>query len=199
MECSVIITNYNYGRYIARAIRSVVNQSFNKNEYEIMVIDDCSIDNSKQVIESFGTKIKPIYNEQNIGLAATCNRAFTEALGTYVIRLDADDYVANDWLKVHHLFLANNKGEMDATSSDYLEVDENERTLRRKNGMTWPIACGVMYKLDHVLELNLYNEQLPREDIDFRQRFIRSGKQIYNIPVPLYRYTQHENSMTKIL
>jgi len=197
MEVSVIITNYNYGKYLARAIRSALNQSFNKSEYEIIVIDDYSTDSSKQVIESFHTKIKPIYNESNLGLAATCNKAIKEAMGTYVIRMDADDYVAHDWLKIHHLFLANNKGEMDATSSDYLEVDESEKTIRRKSGATWPIACGVMYKLDHMLELGLYDVSLPREDVDFRQRFIKSGKQIFNIPVPLYRYTQHENSITK--
>lgn len=199
MEISVIITNYNYGKYVARAIRSVVNQSFNKNEYEIIVVDDHSTDNSKQVIETFKGKIRPLFNTKNLGLAESCNRAIRSAMGTYVIRLDADDYVAHDWLKVHHLFLANNKGEMDATSSDYLEVDINENPLRRKSGVTWPIACGVMYKLDHMLELGLYNTNLPREDIDFRQRFVKSGKQIYNLPIPLYRYTQHENSITKAL
>jgi glycosyltransferase involved in cell wall biosynthesis len=197
MEISVIITNYNYGKHVARAIRSVINQSFNKNEYEIIVIDDCSTDNSRQVIESFGDKIRTLFNVKNLGLAESCNCAIRSAMGTYVIRLDADDYVAHDWLKVHHLFLANNKGEMDATSSDYLEVDENENTLRRKNGSTWPIACGVMYKLDHMMSLGLYDTNLPREDVEFRQRFLKSGKQIYNLPVPLYRYTQHDNSITK--
>ena len=199
MDISVIITNHNYEKYIARAIRSVINQSFDKNEYEIIVIDDGSTDNSKSVINSFSMYIKPIFNEKNLGVAASCNNAIRSSMSTYVIRLDADDYVAQDWLKVHHLFLSNNKGEMDATSSDYLEVDENEKILRRKNGLTWPIACGVMYKLDHILELGLYDVGLPREDVDFRQRFIKSGRQIYNLPVPLYRYTQHENSFTKTL
>jgi len=197
MEISIIITNYNYGKYLSRAIRSVINQSFNKSEYEIIVIDDHSSDNSQQVIESFGDGIKSIFNDSNLGLAESCNKAIRSALGTYVIRLDADDYVARDWIKVHHLFLSHNKGEMDATSSDYFEVDENENTLRRKNGMTWPIACGIMYKLDHMLELDIYDANLPREDVDFRQRFIQSGKQIYNLPVPLYRYTQHSDSKTK--
>lgn len=199
MDISVIITNHNYEKYIARAIRSVINQSFDKNEYEIIVIDDGSTDNSKSVINSFSMYIKPSFNEKNLGVAASCNNAIRSSMSTYVIRLDADDYVAQDWLKVHHLFLSNNKGEMDATSSDYLEVDENEKILRRKNGLTWPIACGVMYKLDHILELGLYDVGLPREDVDFRQRFIKSGRQIYNLPVPLYRYTQHENSFTKTL
>ncbi len=162
-----------------------------------MVVDDCSTDNSREILESWSEHIKPIYNEQNLGLAASCNKAIRSAIGKYIIRLDADDYVAMDWLKVHHLFLSNNKGEIDATSSDYLEVDENENPLRRRNGVTFPIACGIMYKADHMLELGLYDTNLPREDIDFRQRFLKSGRQIYNISIPLYRYTQHKNSMTK--
>ena len=71
MEISVVITNYNYSKYLARAIRSVINQSFDKNEYEIIVIDDCSTDNSKVIIDSFASYIKPIINEFNIGL--TCS------------------------------------------------------------------------------------------------------------------------------
>lgn len=196
MEISVIITNYNYGKFISRAIRSLKGQSFNHKEFEIIVIDDCSTDNSKEIIESWNN-INSLYNDTNLGLAPSCNRAIKSAIGKYVIRLDADDYVSKDWLTVHHLFLSNNKDDIDATSSDYLEVDENENTLRRRNGTTFPIACGIMYKLDHLFELGLYNEQLPREDVEFRQRFLKSGKQIYNVPIPLYRYTQHENSLTK--
>src|SRR5574337_1582335 len=196
MEISVIITNYNYGKYLPRAIRSLKSQSFNQNEFETIIIDDCSTDNSKEIIETFGNYIKAIYNDQNLGLAASCNKAIKQAIGKYIIRLDADDFVNKDWLKVHHLFLSNNKGEMDATSSDYLEIDEDENVLRRKNGLTWPIACGIMYKLDDVLELGMYDENLPREDVDFRQKFIKSGKQLYNISVPLYRYCKHSENMT---
>lgn len=195
MEISIIITSYNYSNVLPRAIRSAINQSFNKNEYEIIVIDDCSSDSSRQVIESFVGRIKPIFNEENVGLAASCNKAIRQALGKYIIRVDADDYIPSDCLKLHQLFLANNK-EMDATSCDYYEVDLKENILRRKNGVTWPIACGVMYRTDHIIKLGLYDELLPREDIEFRQRFLKNY-QIYNIPVPLYRYTVHGESKTR--
>lgn len=197
MEISVIITNYNYERFLSRSIRSAINQSFDGSEYEIIVVDDCSTDSSRRIINNFGNSVKSVFNNCNLGIAKSCNKAIGNAMGAYIIRLDADDYVARDWLKVHHLFLSHNKGEMDATSSDYLEVDESERVLRRKNGTTWPIACGIMYRTDHMLDLNMYDSNLPREDVDFRQRFIKSGKQIYNLPVPLYRYTQHDASITK--
>jgi len=199
MEISVIITSYNYEKYLARAIRSVLNQSFNKGEYEIIVIDDASTDGSKHIIDAFPGQIRTIANDENIGLAASCNKAIQSALGKFIIRLDADDFVHNDWLKVHHLFISSNKDDMHATSSDYFEVDANENVICRKNGTTWPLACGTLLKLDHMIELGLYDGSLPREDVEFRQRYLKSGKQIYNIPVPLYRYTQHAGSFTKNL
>jgi hypothetical protein len=109
--------------------------------------------------------------------------------------VDADDYVHKDFLKVHQLFLAANK-DMDATSCDYYEVDLKENILKRKNGVTWPIACGIMYRIDQIIDLGLYDETLPREDVEFRGRFIKKY-QIYNIPLPLYRYTMHKDSKTK--
>ena len=199
MEISVIITNYNYEKYIARSIRSVLNQSFNKNEYEILVVDDCSTDNSKNIISSFGGKIKNVYNEQNLGLAASCNKTIQSAMGKFFIRLDADDYVCRDWLLILHCFISNNKDDMDSISSDYLLVNEKETTIARKNAITWPIACGILFKTDDFIQLGGYNEQLKREDEDFRNRFLKSGKHIYNVPIPLYRYTQHELSLTKNL
>lgn len=195
MEISIIITNYNYGKFLARSIRSVINQSYNRDEYEIIVIDDCSNDSSRDIIDSHYGYIRPILNDKNIGLAASCNKAIKSALGKFVIRVDADDYIHHDFLKVHQLFLASNK-EMDATSSDYYEVDLKENILRRKNGVTWPIACGIMYRTDQIIDLGLYDETLPREDVEFRQRFLKKY-QIYNIPVPLYRYTIHEESKTR--
>lgn len=195
MEISVIITNYNYGRFLARAIRSILHQSFDSERYEVIVIDDCSKDNSKNILKSFDGRVKTIFNEENEGLAASCNIAIREATGAHIIRLDADDYVHHDFLKLHHLFLANNK-DMDATSSDYYEVGLKEDIIRRKNGVTWPIACGVMYRIDQIIELGLYDESLPREDVEFRQRFLKEY-QIYNIPVPLYRYTIHDQSKTR--
>jgi glycosyltransferase involved in cell wall biosynthesis len=159
MEISVIITNYNYAGFLSRAIRSVINQSFSKDEYEIIVIDDYSTDHSKQVIDNYTDYVRWIFNDKNEGLAASCNKAISQALGKYIIRLDADDYVHHDFLKIHQLFLASNK-DMDATSSDYYEVDLKENVLRRKNGVTWPIACGIMYRANHMVDLGLYDENV---------------------------------------
>jgi len=196
MEISIIITNYNYEKYVARAIRSAINQSFNKNEYEIIVIDDCSIDQSRKIIESFGI-VKPIFNDINLGLAASCNKAIRIALGKFVYFLDADDFINKDTLLVCHSFASCNKDNMDAISTDYYEVSEKESVIRRRDGMAFPIRCGTLFYADHLIELGPYNNDVKREDIDFRQRYLKSGKYIYNLPVPYYKYTQHNDSLTK--
>lgn len=197
MEVSIIITNHNYEKYIGRAIRSSINQSFNHNEYEIIVIDDNSTDKSRNVIEQYREHIRPIFNDANIGLSASCNKAVREAKGKFTYFLDADDFISKDTILVCHSFISHNKNDMDAISSDYYEVNIKETVLRRRDGMAFPIRCGILFYTDTLIELGPYDTSLAREDIDFRKRFLQSGKYIYNIPVPYYRYTQHNESITK--
>ena len=88
---TVYITNYNYGRYIKRAIESVLNQTL-KN-LELIIIDDGSTDNSKEIIETYANeKIISIIYQKNKGLNITNNVALKAAKGKYIVRLDADDF-----------------------------------------------------------------------------------------------------------
>ena len=195
MEVSIIITNYNYDKYLSRAIRSAIDQNYPKDEYEIIVVDDGSTDSSRKILESYAGFVRVIYNEENIGLPKSCNIGIRQALGKYVVRLDADDYFHKDLLKVEQLFLAYNK-EYNAVSCDYLELDDNENILGRKSGEDFPIACGIMFRLDNIISIGLYNEDLTiHEDIDLRKRFEKKHT-IKNITVPLYRYRKHGKSMT---
>ena len=91
-EVTIYITNYNYGKYISKAINSCLDQTF-KN-LEILIIDDGSTDNSKKVINQFSSKnsnIVPVF-KKNQGLIKACNTALQMARGKYIIRLDADDW-----------------------------------------------------------------------------------------------------------
>ena len=67
---SIYITNYNYKNYLQKALYSAINQNFNKNDYEIILIDDCSTDGSREIIKKYVNKknIRIIYNKKNIGL-----------------------------------------------------------------------------------------------------------------------------------
>lgn len=197
MEISVIITNFNTGKYLTRSIRSVLNQSFNPNEMEVLVVDDGSEDDSIRVMNNFGDRIVPIINGKNTGLAVSCNLAVKMARGKFTIFVDADDFVSTNILMVEHDFLSHNKESIDAASCDYYEVSEKETILKRRDGMAFPIRCGIMFYTDHLIELGPYNTNIQREDLDFRSRFLKSGRFIYNIMIPYYRYTQRESSLTK--
>lgn len=120
---SVIITSYNYERYVERAIRSCLDQSLPKSQYEVILINDCSTDNTKKVLENYASDIRIFNLETNIGLAAARNFGIKKAKGQFVIFLDADDYIHHDLLSVLQLFLSENSS-LDAVASDYLLVDE---------------------------------------------------------------------------
>jgi glycosyltransferase involved in cell wall biosynthesis len=85
---SVIINNYNYGRFIADAIDSALAQTF--RNCEVIVVDDGSQDNSREVISSFGNRIKAVF-KSNGGQASAFNAGFAESSGEVICFLDSDD------------------------------------------------------------------------------------------------------------
>jgi glycosyltransferase involved in cell wall biosynthesis len=87
---SVVMSVYNGERYLHSSIQSILDQTF--GDFEFIIIDDASIDNSLQLIRSFLDKrIRVIRNENNLGLAASLNLAIKHAGGEYIARQDADD------------------------------------------------------------------------------------------------------------
>lgn len=93
MRFSVIIPAYNIEQYIERSINSVLSQSF--KDYEIIVVDDYSTDNTKEVIKRI-KNIVFIEHEENKGLGAARNSAMRIAKGEFIIFLDGDDYLTNE-------------------------------------------------------------------------------------------------------
>ena len=108
MKISIIITNFNYGKYIERCIRSCMNQNYSsglKNlnkDFEIIVVDDCSTDDSKKKITRYEKFINfnSIFNKKNIGVAASANKAILKSKGKYFIRVDADDYISVNTINI---------------------------------------------------------------------------------------------------
>jgi len=99
IKISVIVTNYNYGHYLGRCLRSLLSQSISRTHYEIIVVDDASTDSSRLIYDSFENEIKSIKNEKNVGLAQASNIGIRSALGRYFVRVDADDYVHPNFLE----------------------------------------------------------------------------------------------------
>ena len=191
----MIITCHNYARYLSRAIRSVINQTLDSDDYEIIVVNDASTDETEKVMKTYSGRIKPLTLKKNAGLAAARNEGIKSALGRFVVNLDADDYVDENLLQVEMLFL-NSNHTWDAVSCDYYLVDENEKHIGRISGSEQPIACGVMFRTDLLFGIGLYDENFKmREEEDLRIRFAKKHN-IKNIELPLYRYRKHDNNMT---
>jgi len=105
---SIIIPTYNYSNYISEAINSVLNQNFPQDEIEIIVIDDGSTDNTKEVIAKYKDKVKYIYKE-NSGKASATKVGIEAANSKYIFNLDADDLFLPDKLsKVVKVFEMDN-------------------------------------------------------------------------------------------
>jgi glycosyltransferase involved in cell wall biosynthesis len=187
MLISVIITSYNYDKFIERAIRSVFNQSIGRNEYELLIVDDASTDNTLKVLDNYKEDVRLICLKTNKGLAAARNEGLRKSKGQYVLFLDADDYIHRDLLKLQSLYLTENNS-IDAISTDYY--------IRHINAEERPIACGIMFRKDLLFEIGLYDERFrAREEEDLRIRFLKKYS-IYNIILPLYRYRKHDANLT---
>lgn len=195
MQVSVIITCFNRERWIARAIRSALTQNYPDNKFEVIVVDDGSTDNSPSIIKNFSNELRVISHSENKGLPAARNSGIRAAKGRYVIHLDSDDYISEEIVPQLSLFL-NENPDWGAVSCDYNEINEQETLQIRKYGDVEPIACGIMFRTDWLVEIGLYNEEmLYLEDEEFRERFQRKFK-IGHCNLPLYRYMRHADNMT---
>lgn len=90
MLYSIIINNYNYGRYLKKAIDSALGQTY--PEFEVIVVDDGSTDNSVDVIQSYGDRIVPVF-KPNGGQGSAMNAGFAKSRGDLILFLDADDWL----------------------------------------------------------------------------------------------------------
>lgn len=90
---SILINNYNYGRFLKEAIDSAVNQSY--QSIEVIVVDDGSTDDSREIISSYGDRIKTILKE-NGGQASAFNQGFASSQGEIICFLDSDDLFRPD-------------------------------------------------------------------------------------------------------
>ena len=194
---SVVVTNHNYAPFLARCIRSLVEQTLPASEYEIILVDDASTDNSLEIYNIFQDRVRVKALKENVGLASAANHGLRIARGRYCVRVDSDDYVHPDFLKCLTLFMTLKSEEFDAVSVDYVKIDKAGKHLESVNAANHPIACGIAFKFEAMNEIGLYKNGLRiNEDLELRKRFDESGLRMGHLPLPLYRYTQHGNSLT---
>ncbi len=124
---SVIIPSYNHEKYIARAIQSVLDQTY--TDFELIISDDASQDGSADVIRSFSDeRITAFYQEQNLGAVGTIDFLNKQAKGKYIALLNSDDYWAVDKLKKQVEYMESHP-EIGICFTQGVIVDENETVL----------------------------------------------------------------------
>lgn len=192
---SLVVAVRNQERYIGRCMRSILNQTYPRDEFEVIVVNDASTDRTRYALELFGDDIRLIDNTDRMGLPGSLNIGIRSARGRFVVRIDGDDYVHAEYLNVLSMHLALNTW-MDAVACDYHLVADDDSVIERRNCAEHPIGCGIMFRIDQLVELGLYDEQfLLHEDRDLRIRFLEKH-QIHRVALPLYRYRRHGENMT---
>ena len=192
-DVSIIITNYNYAKYLARCLRSCLSQ---KNVlFDIILVDDNSNDNTLEVILPFINKITFIKNEKNLGVAESSNAGFKASKAQFVVRVDADDFINSDMCYFLKTYLEANHDAF-CVSCDYLLVDENENILKRKFADLDPISCGIMYRRDLLLELGGYNPEFRHKEEEEMRKRLEGMYKIHYLKIPFYRYRRHQYNKT---
>jgi len=200
---SVYIVNYNYGKFVGQAIESVLTQTF--QDFELIVIDDGSSDDSREIIEPYSKHEKiMMISQENKGLNATNNIGLRVATGKYIMRLDADDYLDAHALELLSSVLEKNE-DIGLVFPDYYMVDIDGQVLevvKRHNFdevtmMDQPAhgAC-TMIRRELLESMEGYDESFRCQDgWDLWLRFIQHH-QVKNVSLPLFFYRQHGNNLT---
>ena len=98
---SVILPNYNHSRFLKKRIDSIINQSF--QDFELIILDDCSTDSSKEIIEAYRSNLKVtnvVYNQTNSGSTfKQWKKGIQLAKGKYIWFAESDDYAHVDFLE----------------------------------------------------------------------------------------------------
>jgi glycosyltransferase involved in cell wall biosynthesis len=123
---SVILPTYNNEQTIFYSIKSILNQSY-KN-FELIIVNDCSKDNTKKVIKSFDdSRIVYLENDRNIGRAQSRNKAIKKAKGNFIAVMDGDDISVPERLDIQLKYLMNNPS-IDLVASNIIFFTDNKVT-----------------------------------------------------------------------
>jgi glycosyltransferase involved in cell wall biosynthesis len=197
-KISIIMAVYNSEKFLSKAIESILNQTF--KDFEFIIIDDASKDNSLNIIKEYAKKderIKTIFNKINIGLTKSLNLGIKQAKGKYIARMDDDDISLPKRLEIQYNYLQKHSN-IELLGSGILMIDSkgNElikvfgisnqsklySRLQKKNCINHPV---IMFKNNG----NRYRDKFVySQDYDLYLRFLTEKKKIASLSEPLLKY-----------
>ncbi len=193
---SVIIRTHNSANFIKNALNSALNQTLPENLYEILVIDDGSIDATKDIIKNYGNKIRLIEGK-GLGAIKSANLGIGNSRGEYVILLDSDDVFEPNALEEMLITIQNS--DADFVYCDYFEkeIGNNKiKTITLKDNIYNSVAGGILFKTSLLKKVNGYDDNLIFPEYDLLIRLINKRYKYKHIPIPLFTYVRHKGSLT---
>lgn len=201
---SVVMPAYNKEKYIAKAINSVIDQTI--ADWELIVIDDCSTDGTRDVIAALAAndpRIRFVCNEVNLGAAGTRNKALDMCRGEYVALLDADDIWYPEKLAKQIALLRESDADLAYSSykvirkgdkeisSDYIVPEKvSLRDMLRQN---W-IGCSTVLMTGTVARSCRFTAEFYHEDYVFCLQMLQHGARFVGVTDVLGEYSYYPDS-----
>lgn len=176
---SVCIPSYNGSAFIINTINSVLEQTF--QNFEIIVNDDCSTDNTRNLIKSINDSRIHLYcNDKNLGAVNNCNKALEYATGKYLKILMQDDILSKEHLEKSVEIMESDSSVMMTTCQSYIINENNEIISSRKRYKKDMKFDGIAYSKKSLIGRNIFGEPslvcFRREVYDKGLRFDSSFK-----------------------
>jgi glycosyltransferase involved in cell wall biosynthesis len=198
---SIVITNYNYSRFLGDAVRSALSQTH--GNLEVILVDDGSTDNSLEIARQFPIQV---ISQENHGVCHARSIGARASTGEYLMFLDSDDILEPTY--VEHCLQALEKAPSDVayaySGMRYFGLKEgifpsmefSAKALLRGNY----IHVSALMRRDHYDQVGGYNPRWKRieEDYELWIRMLRRGFKGVLVPEPLLQYRRHENSRNMI-
>jgi len=204
---SIIMAAFNAEKYIAQSIESLINQTY--TDFELILIDDGSEDETKKIIKQFSEnddRIIPVFNEKNLGLTKNLNYGIKISKGEFIARMDADDISYVTRLEKQLNFLDNNP-KIDLVGTASIDIDKNGKEINKRivpekheqivdllpkaNPIT---HSTVLFRKKSFAKVNFYNEAYKTtQDYELWFRAIGAGLKFHNLQEILFEYRIDEN------
>ncbi|MBR4650518.1 MAG: glycosyltransferase [Prevotella sp.] len=201
---SIIIPCYNSAQWVAETIQSVLSQTI--EDWECIIVNDGSTDNSLEIIKSYAEKDNRIryIDKKNEGVAIARNTAIASAQGEYILPLDADDLIAPTYVeKALKYFEEHPSTKLVYCEADFFGTREEHWELPEYNYQDFIyyncIFCSAIYRREDFLKTKGYNSSNRNnlEDWDFLLNFLKEDDIVHRIPETLFFYRIHGDSRTK--
>ena len=205
-KVSLVIPVYNSESYLSKCLDSVLNQTY-KN-YEIILVNDGSTDNSLEVIKSYKNmypKIIKYVTKKNMGPGYARNEGIKMATGEYLMFVDSDDYIDNDYIERYMLPLSEEKYDLVIGGYRYFDnkgVVEERHLFNNEWAKYLSIGpCGKLHNLEFILKNNIrFSNDMVGEDRYFSMLSYAKTKKIKIIDYVGYNYYQdNKNSISKTI